>query len=119
MLAREAILNDPEVVEMLTKHFVCFAIDNANNSNTTKMEREFLKPLGGTASTQGMSTFTAGGQHRRRVLPNSSAAPPAPERRDNPDHNEEQDVGRRPVENELRLYHAYGYVDHRGNEIRP
>lgn len=63
MLAREAILNDPQVVEMLTKHFVCFAIDNANNSNTTKMEREFLKPLGGTASTQGMSTFTAGGQH--------------------------------------------------------
>ena len=62
MLAREAILNDPQVVEMLTKHFVCFAIDNANNSNTTKREREFLKPLGGTASTQGMSTFTAGGQ---------------------------------------------------------
>ena len=62
MLAREAILNDPEVVEMLTKHFVCFAIDNADNSNTTKMEREFLKPVGGTASTQGMTTFTAGGQ---------------------------------------------------------
>jgi hypothetical protein len=63
VLAREAILNDAQVVEMLTKHFVCFAIDNADNSNTTKMEREFLKPLGGTASTQGMSTFTAGGQH--------------------------------------------------------
>ena len=63
MLAREAILNDPQVVAMLTKHFVCFAIDNANNSNTTRMERKFLEPLGGTASTQGMSTFTAGGQH--------------------------------------------------------
>ena len=62
MLAREAVLSDPEVVELLRKHFVCFAIDNANNSNTTPWEREWLKPLGGRASTQGMSAFTAGGQ---------------------------------------------------------
>ena len=62
MLAREAILNDPEVVEILKKHFVCFAIDNADHSNTTPKEREWHKPLGGRASTQGMSAFTAGGQ---------------------------------------------------------
>lgn len=62
MLAREAVLSDPQVVELLRKHFVCFAIDNANNSNTTPKEREWLKPLGGRASTQGMSAFTAGGQ---------------------------------------------------------
>ena len=62
MLAREAILNDPEVVEILKKHFVCFAIDNADHSNTTPKEREWLKPLGGRASTQGMSAFTAGGR---------------------------------------------------------
>jgi hypothetical protein len=62
VLAREAVLSDPRIVEVLAKHFVCFAIDNANNSNTTKLEREFLAPLGGRASTQGMSTFTAGGQ---------------------------------------------------------
>ena len=62
MLAREAVLSDPEVVRLLSKHFVCFAIDNADHSNTTPKEREWLKPLGGRASTQGMSAFTAGGQ---------------------------------------------------------
>lgn len=56
------MLNDPEVVETLKKGFVCFAIDNANNSNTTPRDREWLKPLGGEASTQGMFAFTAGGQ---------------------------------------------------------
>jgi hypothetical protein len=62
VIAREAVLNDPKVVALLRKHFVCVAIANAGNENTTAQERIWARPLGGNASTQGMSAFTAGGK---------------------------------------------------------
>ena len=62
MIAREAILNDPEVVELLRAHFVCIAIDNVDFPQLTAAEREFVQDKGLKACTQGMSVFTAGGR---------------------------------------------------------
>jgi hypothetical protein len=62
VLAREAILNHPEVVKLLRARFVAIAIDNADNLNMTAAEKEFLADKGLKFSTQGMSVFTAGGK---------------------------------------------------------
>jgi hypothetical protein len=56
-------LNDPEVVELLRKHFVAFALNNAGwTMNMTPAEARWLQDRGGRACTQGMAVFTAGGQ---------------------------------------------------------
>jgi hypothetical protein len=62
VLAREAVLNHPDVVKLLRAHFIAMAIDNVDNLNMTAVEKEFLKDRGLKFSTQGMSVFTAGGQ---------------------------------------------------------
>jgi hypothetical protein len=62
VLAREAILNHPEIVKLLRTHFVAMAIDNVDNLNMTAAEKEFLAGKGLKFSTQGMSVFTAGGK---------------------------------------------------------
>jgi hypothetical protein len=57
------VLNDPEVVELLKKHFVAFALNNAGwTMNMTPAEAVWLKDRGGRSCTQGMVVFTAGGQ---------------------------------------------------------
>lgn len=61
MIAREAVLCDPEVVKLLSTRFVPLAVDNVGNPNVTSAEGEWLKTRGGSACTQGMSVFTAGG----------------------------------------------------------
>jgi hypothetical protein len=61
VLAREAVLNHPEIVKLLRTRFVAMAIDNADNLNMTAAEKEFLRDRGLKFSTQGMSVFTAGG----------------------------------------------------------
>jgi hypothetical protein len=56
-------LNNPEVVDLLRKHFVAFALNNAGwTMNMTAAEAAWLKDRGGRACTQGMTVFTAGGQ---------------------------------------------------------
>jgi hypothetical protein len=51
------------VVELLQKHFVAFALNNAGwTMNMTPAEAAWLKDRGGRACTQGMAVFTAGGQ---------------------------------------------------------
>jgi hypothetical protein len=56
-------LNNPEVVDLLRKHFVAFALNNAGwTMNMTPAEAAWLKDRGGRACTQGMTVFTAGGQ---------------------------------------------------------
>jgi hypothetical protein len=62
VLAREAVLNNPEIVELLRSHFVAIAIDNVDNLNMTVAERDFLADKGLKFCTQGMSVFTAGGK---------------------------------------------------------
>ncbi|MEX0718778.1 MAG: hypothetical protein WD066_19445 [Planctomycetaceae bacterium] len=62
MIAREAVLNDPRVVELLKSNFVCLGVDNAANPNTTVAEARFIADKGGRASTEGMTVFTAGGK---------------------------------------------------------
>ena len=62
MYAREAVLNDPEIVKLLSELFVAVAIDNANNINLTPAEKRWLSDKGGEASTQGMFAITAGGK---------------------------------------------------------
>ena len=62
MIAREAVLNHPEVARLLRERFVCIAIDNVQNPNMTDAEQRWLADKGGRACTQGMSTFTAGGK---------------------------------------------------------
>lgn len=74
MIAREAVLNDPDVVALLRKYFIPIAIDNVGNPNLTPSEREFLGDKGLKASTQGMSVFTAGG----RVLATGGHFQPGP-----------------------------------------
>lgn len=61
MIAREAVLNHPQIVELLRERFVCLAVDNADNLNLTPADRAWLKNRGGEACTQGMSVFTPGG----------------------------------------------------------
>jgi hypothetical protein len=61
VIAREAVLNNPEIVRLLREHFVCLAVDNADNLNLTPADQEWLKDRGGRACTQGMAVFTAGG----------------------------------------------------------
>src|SRR3954452_17538215 len=61
MIAREAVLNDPAVAELLKDHFVPFAVDNVDHPNLTPGERAFLWGRGLQACTQGMTVFTAGG----------------------------------------------------------
>jgi hypothetical protein len=62
VLAREAILNNPEIVKLLRASFVSMAIDNVDNLNMTAAEKAFLADKGFKFSTQGMSVFTAGGK---------------------------------------------------------
>jgi hypothetical protein len=62
VLAREAILNNPEIVKLLRAHFVAVAIDNVANLNMTAAEKAFLADKGFKFCTHGMSVFTAGGQ---------------------------------------------------------
>ena len=64
MVAREASLNDPEVVKILTSQFVPLALDNVANPNMTPAEQEFLKGFdsGIKGCTIGMSAFTADGR---------------------------------------------------------
>jgi hypothetical protein len=62
VLAREAILNNPEIVQSLRDHFVAMAIDNVDNLNMTAAEKAFLADKGLKFCTQGMSVFTAGGK---------------------------------------------------------
>jgi hypothetical protein len=51
------------VVELLRKHFVAFALNNAGwTINMTPAEALWLKDRGGRACTQGMAVFTAGGR---------------------------------------------------------
>ncbi len=50
------------MVDLLKKHFVAFALDNASVPNVTPAEALWLKDRGGRACTQGMAVFTAGGQ---------------------------------------------------------
>jgi hypothetical protein len=51
------------VVDLLRKHFVAFALDNAGwTMNMTPAEAVWLKDRGGRACTQGMAVFTAGGR---------------------------------------------------------
>ncbi|HEY7427300.1 MAG TPA: hypothetical protein VH682_23905 [Gemmataceae bacterium] len=50
-------------MELLKKHFVAFALNNAGwTINATPAEMVWLKDRGGRACTQGMAVFTAGGQ---------------------------------------------------------
>lgn len=62
MIAREAVLSDPDVVALLRKYFIAIAVDNVGNPNLTPSEGEFLSDKGLKLSTQGMSVFTAGGR---------------------------------------------------------
>jgi hypothetical protein len=56
-------LNDPEMVDLLKKHFVAFALNNAGwTMNMTPAEAAWLKDRGGRACTQGMSVFSPGGE---------------------------------------------------------
>jgi hypothetical protein len=57
------VLNDPEMVDLLRKHFVAFALNNAGwTMNMTPAEAAWLKDRGGRFCTQGMAVLTAGGQ---------------------------------------------------------
>jgi hypothetical protein len=62
VIAREAVLNNSDVVRLLRDRFVCIAIDNVDHPQLTPREREFLKDKGLKFCTQGMSAFTAGGK---------------------------------------------------------
>jgi hypothetical protein len=62
VLAREAVLNHPEIVKLLRSRFVAMAIDNVDNLNMTAVEKAFLSDKGLKFSTQGMSVFTADGK---------------------------------------------------------
>jgi hypothetical protein len=62
VIAREAVLNDPEVVRLLRSHFVAIGVDNVDHPNLTAAEKEFLADKGLKFCTQGMSVFTAGGR---------------------------------------------------------
>lgn len=77
MIAREAVLNNSEVVQLLREHFVCLAVDNADNLNLTVADKEWLKDRGGQACTQGMTVFTAGGT----LLGTGGGYQPAPVKR--------------------------------------
>src|SRR6516165_9974281 len=51
------------MVELLKKHFVAFALNNAGwTMNMTPAEARWLQDRGGRACTQGMFVLTAGGQ---------------------------------------------------------
>jgi hypothetical protein len=57
------VLNNPEVVKLLRKHFVAFALNNAGwTMNMTPVEAAWLKERGGRFCTQGMAVLTAGGK---------------------------------------------------------
>jgi hypothetical protein len=62
VLAREAVLNQAEIVRLLRSHFVAIAVDNVDNLNMTAAEKKFLSDKGLKFCTQGMSVFTAGGK---------------------------------------------------------
>ena len=57
-------MNDPEMVALLKKHFVPFALSNCGNANVTPAEWAWVhqKDRGGNACTIGTAVFTAGGQ---------------------------------------------------------
>ena len=74
MIAREAVLNDPEIASLLRRHFIPIAVDNVANRNMTDAEEEFLRDKGLKFSTQGASVFTAGGQ----LLMSGSSLQPGP-----------------------------------------
>jgi hypothetical protein len=58
------VLNDPEIVKLLSTQFVPLAVDNVANPNLTAGEKEFLGSFdsGVKACTIGMSVFTADGR---------------------------------------------------------
>jgi hypothetical protein len=62
VLAREAVLNHPDIVKLLRTRFVAIGVDNVDNLNMTAAEKEFLTNRGLKFCTQGMSVFTAGGK---------------------------------------------------------
>jgi hypothetical protein len=62
VLAREAVLNNREIVKLLRARFVAMAVDNVDNLNMTAEEKAFLSDKGLKFCTQGMSVFTAGGK---------------------------------------------------------
>jgi hypothetical protein len=76
VIAREAVLNDPEVVRLLRSHFVAIGVDNVAHPNMTAAEKAFLADKGLKFCTQGMSVFTAGG----RVLAMGGGYQPGPVR---------------------------------------
>jgi hypothetical protein len=56
-------LNDPEMVDLLKKHYVAFALNNAGwTMNMTPAEAAWLKDRGGLACTQGMAVVSPGGE---------------------------------------------------------
>jgi hypothetical protein len=64
VIAREAAVSDPEVVELLKTRFISIAVDNVEHPNLTPPEKEFLAAFdsGVKACTIGMSAFTADGK---------------------------------------------------------
>jgi hypothetical protein len=62
VLAREAVLNQPEIVKLLRTRFIAIGVDNVDNLNMTAAEKAFLQDRGLKFCTQGMSVFTAGGK---------------------------------------------------------
>ena len=56
------MLNNADVVSFLAERFVPLALDNGDNPTWTAAEKQFMSALGGDASTEGMSTFTADGR---------------------------------------------------------
>jgi hypothetical protein len=62
VLAREAVLNQSEIVQLLRSRFIAIAVDNVDNLNMTAAEKKFLSDKGLKFCTQGMSVFTAGGK---------------------------------------------------------
>jgi hypothetical protein len=64
VIAREAAVSDPEVVELLKTKFIPYALDNVEHPNLTPAEKEFLSGFdsGMKACTIGMSAFTADGK---------------------------------------------------------
>jgi hypothetical protein len=56
-------LNDPEMVDLLKKYYVAFALNNAGwTMNMTPAEAAWLKDRGGRACTQGMAVVSPGGE---------------------------------------------------------
>ena len=115
MVAREAVLNNAEIVKILRSRFVPIAIDNVDNLNMTAAEKEFLKDKGLKFSTQGMSVFTAAGKllalgggfeadHVKQMLSKSLAKYRPEESVTVPPRDEKDPMLRRPPDGGLVLH---------------